>query len=239
MIENLPKHIAIIMDGNGRWAKQRGLLRTDGHRAGADAVRKVVTECRKIGIKHLTLYTFSHENWQRPQDEVSTLFALLVEFLAKEVPLMVEQNISLNILGDMEALPFAARKALEHGIKRTAKSDNNTPQMQLNLALNYGARTEILRAVRMLVESGVKASDINEDIFRNYLYTKDIPDPDLVIRTSGEVRISNYLLFQCAYSEFYFCDTLWPDFGAEHLHLALQNYATRNRRFGKTQEQLS
>ncbi len=239
MIENLPKHIAIIMDGNGRWAQARGLMRTDGHRAGADAVRKIVTECRKLGIEHLTLYTFSHENWQRPKDEVSTLFSLLVEFLGKEVPLMVEKGISLNILGDVEALPLAARKALLHGIKRTAEAPDRPIQMQLNLALNYGGRAEILRAVQMLVADNVAAQDVNEEIFRNYLYTKDIPDPDLVIRTSGEVRISNYLLFQCAYSEFYFCDTLWPDFGPEHLHLALQNYATRNRRFGKTQEQLS
>ncbi len=237
MIENLPRHIAIIMDGNGRWAQSRGLLRTDGHRAGADAVRKIVTECRKLGIEHLTLYTFSHENWNRPKDEVSTLFSLLVEFLGKEVPLMVEQGISLNILGDMEALPLAARTALKHGIKRTAKSDDRPTQMQLNLALNYGGRNEILQAAKKLIANGVAEENVTEEEFRKHLYTKDMPDPDLVIRTSGEVRISNYLLFQCAYSEFYFCDTLWPDFAEEHLHMALQSYATRNRRFGKTQEQ--
>ncbi len=234
----LPKHIAIIMDGNGRWAQKRGLLRTDGHRAGADAVRKVVTECRTLGIEHLTLYTFSQENWQRPKEEVSTLFALLVEFLGKEVPLMVEKEISLNILGDMDALPLAVRTALMHGIKRTAPSVDKPCKMQLNLALNYGGRAEILRAVRKVVQAGLTVADINEDIFRKFLYTKDMPDPDLVIRTSGEVRISNYLLFQNAYSEFYFCDTLWPDFGPEHLDAALKSYAARNRRFGKTQEQI-
>ncbi len=234
----LPKHIAIIMDGNGRWAQKRGLLRTDGHRAGAEAVRKIVTHCRTLGIEHLTLYTFSHENWQRPKEEVSTLFSLLVEFLGKEVPLMVEKDISLNILGDVEALPLAVRTALMHGIKRTAGSEQKPTKMQLNLALNYGGRAEILRAVRQVVANGLLAEEITEDVFRKYLYTKDMPDPDLVIRTSGEVRISNYLLFQNAYSEFYFCDTLWPDFGPEHLEAALQSYATRNRRFGKTQEQI-
>ncbi len=234
----LPKHIAIIMDGNGRWAQQRGLLRTDGHRAGADAVRKIVTQCRTLGIEYLTLYTFSEENWQRPKEEVSTLFALLVEFLGKEVPLMVEKEISLNVLGNIDALPLAARTALMHGIKRTASSVQRTTKMQLNLALNYGGRGEILRAVRQMVENGLSPQDITEDNFRKFLYTTDMPDPDLVIRTSGEVRISNYLLFQSAYSEFYFCDTLWPDFGPEHLDAALQSYAARNRRFGKTQEQI-
>ncbi len=237
MMENLPKHIAIIMDGNGRWAQKRGLLRTDGHRAGAEAVRKIVTECRKLGIEYLTLYTFSHENWNRPKDEVSTLFSLLVEFLSKEVPLMVEKGISLNILGDLDALPLAARTALMHGIKRTASSADKPTQMQLNLALNYGGRTEILRAVKNIMAAGINPQDVTEDEFRSYLYTKHMPDPDLVIRTSGEIRISNYLLFQSAYSEFYFCDTLWPDFNEEDLHLALENYSTRNRRFGKTQEQ--
>ncbi len=238
MTEKLPRHIAIIMDGNGRWAQQRGLLRTDGHRAGADAVRKIVTECRKLGIEHLTLYTFSQENWQRPKDEISTLFSLLVEFLGKEVPLMIEKGISLNVLGDIDALPLAARTALMHGIKRTAPSHDNPTQMQLNLALNYGGRHEILRAVRLMMAEGIAANNVDENEFRKYLYTKDMPDPDLVIRTSGEIRISNYLLFQSAYSEFYFCDALWPDFGPEHLHLALQSYASRSRRFGKTQEQL-
>ncbi len=237
--DKLPQHIAIIMDGNGRWAQERGLLRTDGHRAGAEAVRKVVTECRKLGIPHLTLYTFSHENWQRPKEEVSTLFSLLVDFLKEEVPLLVKESISLNILGDMEELPLIARKALEHGIKRTAGTEKAPTQMQLSLALNYGSRREILRATQRMIADGLKAEDVTEEAFRARLYTKDMPDPDLVIRTSGEVRISNYLLFQCAYSEFYFTNTFWPDFGVEELHKALESYSSRKRRFGKTQEQLA
>ncbi len=237
--DTLPQHIAIIMDGNGRWAQERGLLRTDGHRAGAETVRKVVTECRKLGIPYLTLYTFSHENWQRPKDEVTTLFSLLVDFLKEEVPLMVKESIALNVLGDMEELPLVARKALEHGIKRTAGTAEKPAAMQLNLALNYGSRREILRAARQLIADGLSPDDVTEEAFRARLYTKDIPDPDLVIRTSGEVRISNYLLFQCAYSEFYFATAYWPDFTEQELHKALESYGKRQRRFGKTQEQIS
>ncbi len=239
MVENLPQHIAIIMDGNGRWAKERGLVRTDGHKAGAHAVQKVVTECRKLGIKYLTLYTFSHENWQRPQEEVSTLFSLLVEFLKQEVPRMVRESVALNVLGDMDELPLVTRTALAHAIKRTAGTEDNPTKLYLNLALNYGSRREILRAVRGIVQAKVPAEEITEEIFRDHLYTKDMPDPDLVIRTSGEIRISNYLLFQCAYSEFYFSKTFWPDFDEEELKRALESYALRQRRFGKTQEQLS
>ncbi len=238
MSEELPQHIAIIMDGNGRWAQKRGLVRTEGHRAGARAVRRIVTQCRKIGIKHLTLYTFSQENWKRPQEEVSTLFALLVEFLTQEVPLMVEQSITLHVLGDQAALPLVVRKALHHAIERTAMPASGSAQMHLHLALNYSGRHEILRAARKLIEEGVRAEDVTEQTFKNRLYTKGLPDPDLVIRTSGEVRISNYLLFQCAYSEFYFCPTLWPDFTEEDLSAALESYAHRNRRYGKTQEQV-
>ncbi len=237
--DTLPQHIAIIMDGNGRWAQERGLRRTDGHRAGAETVRKVVTECRKLGIPYLTLYTFSHENWQRPKEEVSTLFTLLVDFLKEEVPLMVKESISLKVLGDMEELPLVARKALEHGIKRTAGSAENPTQMQLSLALNYGSRREILRAVKQIVADKLTEEEVTEQALRARLYTQDMPDPDLVIRTSGEIRISNYLLFQCAYSEFYFSSTFWPDFTEQELHKALESYGSRQRRFGKTQEQIS
>ncbi len=239
MAENLPQHLAIIMDGNGRWAKQRGLVRTDGHRAGADAVQKVVTECLKLGIRYLTLYTFSHENWKRPKEEVSTLFSLLVDFLKQEVPSLVRQSIALNVLGDVEELPLMARTALAHAIKRTAGSAEKPTKLYLNLALNYGSRREILRAVRSIAQEKIAPEDITEEVFREYLYTKDMPDPDLVIRTSGEIRISNYLLFQCAYSEFYFSKTFWPDFDEEELHRALESYASRQRRFGKTEEQIS
>ncbi len=237
--EKLPQHLAIIMDGNGRWAQEQGLLRTDGHKAGAENVRHIITKCRKLGISYLTLYTFSHENWQRPKEEVSTLFSLLVDFLKNEVPLMVKESISLNVLGDIQELPLVARTALQHGIKRTAGSAEKPTAMHLNLALNYGSRREILRAARQLVEDGIAPDDVTEEAFRARLYTQDMPDPDLVIRTSGEIRISNFLLFQCAYSEFYFSPTYWPDFNEQELHKALENYSARNRRFGKTQEQIS
>ncbi len=237
MAETLPQHIAIIMDGNGRWAQRQGLVRTEGHKAGAKAVKTVVTECRRLGISHLTLYAFSRENWQRPQEEVSLLFSLLVEFLTKEVPSMVRESIQLHILGDQDALPFAARKALQHGIERTAPTAEKPTQMHLNLALNYSGRDEILRAARQMITDGLSPNDVTEEALRERLYTKGQPDPDLIIRTSGEVRISNYLLFQCAYSELYFCEQCWPDFGVEDLHIAIREYSTRNRRFGKTKEQ--
>ncbi len=237
MFEKLPSHLAIIMDGNGRWAQAQGLERTNGHKAGARAVREVVTECRKLNISYLTLYTFSHENWNRPKEEVSFLFSLLVDFLKEEVPSMVENSIALQILGEIDELPFLARKALNHAIKRTQGTEEKPTQMTLSLALNYGGRQEILRAARQLVIDQVPAHDIDEGAFKARLYTKAMPDPDLVIRTSGEVRISNYLLFQCAYSEFYFSQALWPDFDKKELYAALQSYAMRKRRFGKTQEQ--
>lgn len=230
----LPVHLAIIMDGNGRWAQARGMPRSDGHRAGAGAVRKVVTECRRIGIKHLTLYAFSSENWKRPKSEIAALFSLLLEFLSREVPLMEEKGISLRVLGDLEGLPLAQRTALAHAIKRTA----NGREMVLNLALNYGGREEIVRAVKAFIRSGARSEDVSEESLSAMLYTAGQPDPDLLIRTSGERRLSNYLLYQCAYSELYFTDVFWPDFGEAELHTALADYASRNRRFGKTREQI-
>ncbi len=231
----LPRHIAVIMDGNGRWAQARGLPRTAGHKAGVEAARGIVTECRKIGISRLTLYTFSRENWQRPAEEVGTLFSLLVDFLAQEVPNMERESIRLRVLGETDALPLAARGALAHALRRTARCT----AMTVNLALNYSGREEILRAARALVRDGLTEDAITEEAFRKRLYTGDDPDPDLLIRTSGELRISNYLLFQCAYSELYFTPELWPDFSPESLHRALADYAGRKRRFGKTQEQLA
>lgn len=223
------------MDGNGRWAQAKGLSRSEGHRAGAENVRRIVTECRAIGVRHLTLYTFSRENWKRPEAEISTLFSLLAEFIGKEVPRMVEQSIKLNVVGDTDGLPLAARTALRHGMRATAAGR----EMTLNLALNYGGRDEILHAVRQLVADGLSGRAITEGALRARLYTADIPDPDLVIRTSGEVRISNFLLFQSAYSEFYFTDTLWPDFDEAALHAAIDNFNQRSRRFGQTQEQIT
>ena len=234
-LTHLPVHLALIMDGNGRWAQARGLPREAGHRAGAETVRTIVTECRRLGIRHLTLYTFSSENWSRPKAEVSALFSLLLEFLGQEVPRMEREGIRLNILGDMEALPLAARTALRHGLRRTAANTD----MVLNLALNYGGRAELVRAVRSMMAEGLRPGDVTEQSLADHLYTAGQPDPDFLIRTSGEQRLSNYLLYQCAYSEFYFTPTPWPDFGVEALHEALAAYAGRSRRFGKTQEQIN
>ncbi|MDD2966071.1 MAG: polyprenyl diphosphate synthase [Desulfovibrionaceae bacterium] len=232
---SVPQHIAIIMDGNGRWAQARHLSRSEGHRAGAENVRTIVTECRSLGVRHLTLYTFSRENWKRPETEISTLFSLLVEFIGKEVPRLKAQGIRLTVVGDLDGLPLAARTALRHGMQATQACR----EMTLNLALNYSGRDEILHAVRQLVADGLTGKNISEAALRARLYTAELPDPDLVIRTSGEVRISNFLLFQCAYSEFYFTDTFWPDFGPEALRAALADYASRSRRFGQTQEQIT
>ncbi len=220
------------MDGNGRWAKRQGLERSAGHRAGANTAHDIVTEARTVGIRHLTLYTFSKENWSRPQKEIGFLFELLGDYLTKNTPGLLEQSISLRILGDTEALPFAARQI----VKKTCQRTKGCTDMVLNLALNYSGREEILHATRSLVASGIPADRITEATFKDHLYTAGQPDPDLIIRTSGEHRLSNYLLFQSAYSELYFTDTLWPDFSHEHFHRALQNFANRNRRFGTTGE---
>ena len=231
---SLPAHIAIIMDGNGRWAQERGLSRSEGHKAGVRAAKAIVTECRRLGIRHLTLYTFSQENWGRPKDEVSLLFQLLVSFLGEELPSMERNGISLCVFGDLDGLPLPARTALRHAMNRTAKCSD----MIVNLALNYSGREEILRAARLLMQQGVKPEAVTEEAFRSCLYSAGQPDPDLIIRTSGEQRISNYLTFQSAYSELYFTSTYWPDFTPEALHKALVEYAGRNRRFGLTQEQI-
>ncbi len=230
----LPAHIAVIMDGNGRWAQERGLSRSEGHKAGVRAAKAIVTECRTIGIRHLTLYTFSQENWGRPKDEVSLLFQLLVSFLGDELPSMERNGISLRVFGDLDGLPLAARTALRHAISRTSRCSD----MIVNLALNYSGREEILRATRTLIRRGVRPEDVTEDAFRECLYSAGQPDPDLLIRTSGELRTSNYLPFQSAYSELYFTTTYWPDFTPAELHKALRDYAGRSRRFGLTQEQI-
>ena len=232
---NIPAHIAIIMDGNGRWAKQRGLPRTQGHKAGTETARAVVTRCRKLGVKHLTLYTFSKENWSRPKDEIKVLFELLTTFLKREEKSLKEQGIRLKVLGEIDAMPLTVRQVLKHVMRQTAKCTD----MTLNLALNYSGRDEILRAARALVAKGTEPGDITEEAFGNELWTAGQPDPDLIIRTSGELRLSNYLLFQCAYSEFYFTDVLWPDFSSEELEKAIAELGNRQRRFGKTSEQLS
>ena len=230
----LPAHVAIIMDGNGRWAQERGLSRSEGHKAGVRAAKAIVTECRTLGIRHLTLYTFSQENWGRPRDEVSLLFQLLVRFLGDELSSMEKNGICLRVFGDGDGLPLAARTALRHAMNRTARCEG----MIVNLALNYSGREEILRAARLLMEKGVRPDGVTEEAFRACLYSAGQPDPDLLIRTSGELRISNYLTFQSAYSELYFTSTYWPDFTPEELRKALRDYAGRSRRFGLTQEQI-
>lgn len=228
---NLPSHIAIIMDGNGRWAKERGFERSAGHRAGAEAVRSIVEECARLGVSHLTLYAFSSENWARPQNEISSLFRLLVEFLTVETSRLAEQDISLGVIGDIGKLPFPSRLALARARDVTAKCAG----MRLNLALNYGGRDEIVRAAKKLFASVKNPAEIDENKFAQFLDTAGQPDPDLLIRTSGEMRLSNYLLWQSAYSEFYFTPVYWPDFTVAELHKALEAYARRKRRFGATE----
>jgi undecaprenyl diphosphate synthase len=234
----LPKHIAIIMDGNGRWAKEKGKPRVFGHKNGVDAVRAVNEACAEIGIEFLTLYAFSTENWNRPAIEVNALMALLVEAVNNELKTLNKNNIRLKAIGDLSKLPAASRNALEKAIIST---ENNT-RMTLNLALNYSSRWEIVHASKSIgydVKHGkLDPDDIDEKIFSSYLSTKDMPDPELLIRTSGEQRISNYLLWQIAYAELYFTDVFWPDFGKQDLYKAIYEFQNRERRFGKTSEQL-
>lgn len=228
----MPKHIAIIMDGNGRWAKERKLPRAMGHKAGVETIREIVKECNRIGIKYLTLYAFSTENWKRPEDEVNTLMRLLVEYLKRELDELNENNVVVNHIGDISKLPELCQAELRNAYNRTK---NNTG-VTMTLAINYGGRDDIVYAVRKIVtdvsKGYLKASDINEENFSNYLYTKGIPDPDIIIRPSGELRISNFLLWQCAYSEFWYSNINWPDFTVHDLHKAIEDYQKRDRRFG-------
>ena len=235
----LPKHLAIIMDGNGRWAKQKGRLRVFGHEHGVKAVRDVAVNCSKLGIKFLTLYAFSTENWQRPKIEVDTLMKLLVSSLKKELPTLNENDIKLNAIGNIESLPTRALAELKEVMAKT--SQNST--MTLTLALSYGSREEIKNAIQSIstkVKNNIiSPENIDETIINNHLYTRNLPDVDLLIRTSGEHRISNFLLWQIAYAELYFIDVFWPDFKEHHLLEAIKNYQHRERRFGKTSEQLN
>ncbi|NCC24757.1 MAG: di-trans,poly-cis-decaprenylcistransferase [Deltaproteobacteria bacterium] len=221
-------HLACIMDGNGRWASSRGLSRSEGHRAGADAAREIVRHCRNRGLGYLTLYAFSKENWRRPGSEVSFLFDLLRSFVQRELNSLMEQNIRLIVLGDTGPLPLATRTAVGHACRTTAGNSG----MVLNMALNYSGRDEIVRACRTIVASKIPPDRIDEDVFSSNLYTAGQPDPDLIIRTSGEIRLSNYLLFQAAYSELFFTDTLWPDFTPRELDEIIATFRQRRRRFG-------
>lgn len=236
----VPRHIAIIMDGNGRWAQQRGLPRIEGHRRGVESVRNVARAARTLGINMLTLYAFSVENWRRPEEEVGGLMALLETFLAIEKAGMIQNQVRLRAIGRIDALPPRARTALLDTIAATAHCTDHT----LVLALNYGARTEVLDAARSFAAAVANGSARLEDAdtwegFAQHLYTRDLPDPDLVIRTSGETRLSNFLLVQAAYAEFVFSSVLWPDFGHAELEAAVNDYRRRERRYGLTGEQIS
>lgn len=233
--EKIPKHIGIIMDGNGRWAKERNLPRTMGHKAGVETIRNIVKACNKINVKYLTLYAFSTENWKRPKDEVSALMKLLVQYLRNEFKELNENNVIINHIGDISKLPDICKKELDIAYENTK---NNTG-LVLNLALNYGGRNEIIRAVKNLYidikNNELNEDDITEELFSKYLYTKNMPDPDLIIRPSGEQRLSNFLLWQSAYSEFWYSNIKWPDFTPKDLYKAIFEYEHRNRRFGNIQ----
>ena len=231
-INRIPKHIAIIMDGNGRWAKARNLPRTMGHKAGVKTVKKIIKESNRLGVKYVTLYAFSTENWKRPKEEVSALMKILVQFLKQEINELHANGVVVNVLGDISRLP---KECIEEVTKVHEKTKNNTG-IVMNIALNYGGRDEIIRATKLVVEDVLAGkldiNDLNEDKMNTYLYTKGMPDPDMIIRPSGEKRLSNFLLWQCAYSEFYYSNINWPDFTEEDLQKAIYDYQNRDRRFG-------
>ena len=234
----IPAHIAIIMDGNGRWAKKRGLPRAAGHSRGIESVRDIVKACSQIGVHYLTLYTFSTENWRRPKDEVSMLMRLLLKSLRDETDELNQNDIKITMIGDLESLPKEVQKELRDACEKT----KNNKKMVLNLALSYSGRVEILMAIKNIVNSvehrNIRPEDIDESVFSDHLMTKHMPDPDLVIRTSGEFRVSNFLLWQIAYSEFYISEVLWPDFRRNDLYDAIRNFQKRESRFGKVSEQI-
>lgn len=236
---NIPSHVAIIMDGNGRWAKQQGENRVFGHYEGVNSVREIVEACGEVGVKYLTLYAFSTENWNRPKDEVDALMELLVSTISMETPNLLKKGVKLQVIGDIESLPPSCQKEMQDSIDATSKNELVT----LILALSYSSKWEITEAVKKVaakVEKGeLKINEINSRLIEENLNTKNYPDPELMIRTSGEHRISNFLLWQLAYAEFYFTDVLWPDFRKEEFFKAIIAYQNRERRFGKTSEQLS
>ena len=227
----IPRHVAIIMDGNGRWAKRRGLPRTAGHAVGSENFRKIATYCKNIGMDYLTVYAFSTENWKRPSDEVSAIMKLLKKYLDEAVATMERDRIRMKVFGNVEALPEELRKLVAKTDEISARYEG----FQANICLNYGGRDEIITAARRYAEDlmeGRAGGELTEDVFSSYLYSAGIPDPELIIRTGGEQRISNFLLWQCAYSEFYYTDTFWPDFGPAELDRAIAAYNARDRRFG-------
>ena len=232
----IPKHIAIIMDGNGRWALEQGKTRSFGHQAGVDAVRRITSECTRLGVKYLTLYTFSTENWSRPVDEIASLMSLVLSSLEDEI--FMKNNVRFRVIGEIERLPQDVQDKLRETMEHTAANDT----MEMIVALSYSSRWEITRATRMIAEEvkegKVNPEDIDEEMLSRHMVTNFMPDPELLIRTGAEVRVSNYLWWQIAYSELYFCDTYWPDFMEEDLHEAIRCYQSRQRRFGKTEAQV-
>ena len=224
-MSRLPRHIAIIMDGNGRWAKKRNLPRTAGHKVGAEVFRKIATYCKNLGVEYLTVYAFSTENWKRPAEEVSTLMGLFKNYMLEAIDTMERDHIRLQFFGDMSAIS----PELQELVERTNEMSRHIEGFQANICLNYGGRDEILHAAKECVAAG---EELTEENFAKHLYSAGVPDPELIIRPSGEIRLSNFLLWQCAYSEFYFCDTLWPDFDERTLDAAIIDYQKRDRRFG-------
>lgn len=235
-MKRIPRHIAIIMDGNGRWATERNKPRSYGHQAGVETVRRITSECTRLGVKYLTLYTFSTENWNRPSDEIAALMGLVLTSLEDEI--FMKNNVRFQVIGDIKRLPVAVAEKLKETIEHTA----NNNAMTMVVALSYSARWELTEATKQIVievqKGEQKVEDIDENIINKHLCTNFMPDPDLLIRTGGEYRISNYLLWQLAYSELYFCDTYWPDFNEDDLHTAIADYQKRQRRFGKTEKQI-
>lgn len=236
--ERMPQHVAIIMDGNGRWAKKQGLARMFGHKQGVEVVHNITEAAAELGLRYMTLYTFSTENWNRPKEEVDALMTLLVDTIAKETPTLMKNNVRLLTIGNLDRLPEAAHKKFLGCIEQTAANTG----LSLVIALSYSSRWEITNAVRKAVEAAQKGTirpeDVNEELVSDLMTTKNMPDPDLLIRTSGELRISNFLLWQLAYSELYFTDCLWPEFTVEQFYKAIVDYQHRERRFGKTSEQV-
>ena len=232
-LQRVPQHVAIIMDGNGRWAMQRKHQRLFGHRSAITAVREAVEAAVRLGVKYLTLYTFSTENWSRPKEEVEGLMELLVKAVDDETPTLMKNNVRLQAIGDLARMPERSRRMLEGCVQRTAANSGTT----LVLALSYSSRWEVAEAIRQICREGVQPDAVDEETLRRYLATRDYPDPDLLIRTGGELRVSNFLLWQMAYTEFYFTDLLWPDFRQEHFYAAVIDYQRRQRRFGKTEAQ--
>lgn len=225
---NIPTHVAIVLDGNGRWAKKKHMPRTYGHKNGAENVVDICLYAKKRGVKYMTLYAFSTENWKRPAEEVNYLMKLVIKFIDSKLDILMKENCKLNFIGDLEKLPASTKEICIRAMEDTKDNDEIT----LNIALNYGGRDELVHAFKLMLDDGISKEDITEDMISSYLYTKDQPDPDLLIRPGGELRLSNFLIYQLAYAEFYFTDTLWPDFDRLAFDEALEEFSRRNRRYG-------